>query len=469
MNDSGQVAFTAQLFGSGVTIFNNQGFWLHNTSTNSTTLVARFGSRPPGLPIGTRYGEYFESLALNNAGAVAFVAGIEPVVEPVDTGAWTSAGGPLRLLAADGYPIPGASQRACAPRRCLLAAHERRRQTSFFTDFNDQTLWVDTPSQPLRRVASAGDTLPGVPGMQVESLGAGLIDQNGRVAFGARLTSTSNPTGISGLWSETSGTLQLVAADGGSVPGHPDSFESFNSAQMNASGQLVFEAFMTNDSRLIAAQRPDGSLRVVAQTDQTLPGHSHTLINLYSPSINAAGHVAFPAYLAGFPSSPLPTSVWAENDTGLLLIAQAGQPAPGARGALFDRFEDIQFNDHGEVMFEAYLTEVAGITPDNDRGLWLLTRNGRLVLIAREGDYLDIAPGPAVNLQQVFTFDTVSSYPNMSAAERRMLSNRGEVLFQAVLYSGTSGLFLTGPIPEPSTLVLLSIAIIAALTRRRLK
>src|SRR5215212_8789685 len=54
VNDRGQVAFTAQIAGSGITGLNNSGLWVSNSPT-SQTLIARSGNRPPGLLAGVRF------------------------------------------------------------------------------------------------------------------------------------------------------------------------------------------------------------------------------------------------------------------------------------------------------------------------------------------------------------------------------------------------------------------------------
>jgi hypothetical protein len=78
VNDHGQVAFGAQLMGSGVNSQNDQGIWFRASAGGPQSLVSRFGMQPPGLPAGTRYGWYYESLNINNLGNVSFVSGIDP-------------------------------------------------------------------------------------------------------------------------------------------------------------------------------------------------------------------------------------------------------------------------------------------------------------------------------------------------------------------------------------------------------
>ncbi len=114
-------------------------------------------------------------------------------------------------------------------------------------------------------------------------------------------------------------------------------------------------------------------------------------------------------------------------------------------------------------MFEAYLTDgIAGVTPANDQGLWLRDRNGLLTLIARKGDTIDIAPGPATDLRQIASIDSIENYGYADVTQqRRTLTNQGEVLFWAQFTDGTTGLFLSHPVPEPASLVIALILAIA--------
>jgi hypothetical protein len=114
---------------------------------------------------------------------------------------------------------------------------------------------------------------------------------------------------------------------------------------------------------------------------------------------------------------------------------------------------------------------VGGVTSDNNQGLWLRTRNGRLTLVARKGNFLDTDPGPAQNLQRIFALSSIQALPNLITTQRRTLTNDGEVLFSAEFYNGPSGLFLSNPVPEPTTATLTAatLALSSLIRRRRLR
>ena len=90
---------------------------------------------------------------------------------------------------------------------------------------------------------------------------------------------------------------------------------------------------------------------------------------------------------------------------------------------------------------------------------------GQIYLVAREGDLLDVAPGPAVDLRQMTYVDSVGNSGN--TRQRHSLTNNGEALFFATFSDNSSGLFLTAAISEPTTLILLVLSIPATLCPRR--
>ena len=103
---------------------------------------------------------------------------------------------------------------------------------------------------------------------------------------------------------------------------------------MSPNGLLAFDAFTSaGPPRIMVAQRTDGTLRLVAATNTPIAGSPFTFTNFYEPRINTLGRVAFPAYLSGYPSTALPTSVWFEDPLGLHMLTRGGQVAPGT-GAL---------------------------------------------------------------------------------------------------------------------------------------
>ena len=176
LNDAGQTAFRADLTGSGVDSTNNQGVW--SEGSGSLSLVARTGSQAPGAPGGVnfRIDPAFElfSPVLNSAGQTAFYGGLTDG----NVGLWSEGSGSLTLVARSGIQAPG------------------------------------TP---------AGVNLSFSAGLSPFHLDWPKLNDAGQTAFvgaltGAGVTSTNNW----GVWSNGSGSLELVARAGDQAPGTPD-------------------------------------------------------------------------------------------------------------------------------------------------------------------------------------------------------------------------------------------------------
>ncbi len=458
LNDHGQVAFNANLVGNGVTDGNRVGVWTGDSYAD-LNITERWGDQPAGLPSGIAYADQGFTLSqLNNAGEVAVSAAIEPVSQPIVTGTWTSAGGASRLLAVKGYPFPGVTGTPIVTgsftNQPML---NDAGQTVFIAsaDFgtgNLGSLWVDTPGSPLRKVY----TISQGPG-STNSLLLPLIAANGRIAF-----QTRDPQA---LMSETLGTLQTVAQKGSVAPGTGGArYTSVAPSGMSLSstGLLAFDALLDSSSsfRINYAQNSDGTLRTIARAHQSAPGTTGNFDNFFAPVINAAGHVAFLGeYSSNHDLGNEANGVWLEGSAGLQLIVRRGDAAPGASsGALFETFNQIQLNDQGQVLIEAQLqTGPGGVSNSNDEGLWLYNTDGSLRLIAREGDLLDVAEGPAVDYRQILYLDSLGPI-NEFKGQKRTLNEFGQVLFHAGFTDGSSGLFLTQPIPEPSCFLSLLVA-----------
>jgi hypothetical protein len=75
---------------------------------------------------------------------------------------------------------------------------------------------------------------------------------------------------------------------------------------------------------------------------------------------------------------------WKQKSGGVVVVVRTGDEAPGAPGTQFHRPTSLALNSSGEVALKASLAG-AGITSDNDEGIWL-GHPGSLVLVAREGE-----------------------------------------------------------------------------------
>jgi len=169
LNDAGQTAFYAGLIGAGVDSTNNSGIW--SEGSGSLAFVARTGDQAPGTPSGVNFSDLRTRLVMNDAGQTAFSARLTG--SGVDTsnasGIWSEGSGSLALVARTGDQAPGLPSGV---------------------NFN---------------------ALPDPP----------ALNNSGQTAFWAFLRGPGTETSES-IWSEGTGSLELVARRGDQAPGTPD-------------------------------------------------------------------------------------------------------------------------------------------------------------------------------------------------------------------------------------------------------
>jgi hypothetical protein len=284
LNAAGEVAFNGQLTGTGVTSANNTGIW--STVGGTLAVVAREGNAGPGPNVGT--GVNFSSLGgpvLNSAGAVAFGGTLTGtgVLAGNDGGIWSTVGGTLAVVAREGGGGPGPNVGA---------------------------------------------------GVNFSSLGSPVINAAGEIAFRGDLTGTGvNSANDSGIWSTAGGTLTVVAREGSGAPGlNLGLGGALFGPVINAAGEVAFRSRIGNSDYGIWSNT-GGTLAVVALSGNVGPGPNvGTGVNfsfLDDPSINAAGDVAFRGILTG-------TGVDDTNDGGLWSTAGGVLHVVVREGELFD-------------------------------------------------------------------------------------------------------------------------------------
>jgi hypothetical protein len=103
LNDAGDMAFQAE------TIDSREGVWTGN-STSGFSLVAGDGLHAPGTPVGVTFKDFEVRPGFNNAGEIAFFAGLQGtgVNTSNRSGLWSEGGGSgLRIVARSGDQAPG--------------------------------------------------------------------------------------------------------------------------------------------------------------------------------------------------------------------------------------------------------------------------------------------------------------------------------------------------------------------------
>ncbi len=387
LNDAGQSAFIAQLAGTEVSDANSVGIW--SDGSGSLALVARQGDHAPGTPSGVTFDapggfpfDVFGTPILNNLGQTAFSARLAGTGMLFDLGLWSEGSGSVALVARLGSQAP------------------------------------DTPS--------------GVSYSFIDDFSLALNDA-GQTAFGALLSGSGvDITNASGIWSERSGRLALVARGGRHAPGTPDdvNFESFalyRPLALNDAGQTAFFAYLAGSgvddtNRVGVWSEGSGNLALVARSGTPAPGTASGVnFRLFAPpSLSNAGQAAFLAALDGVGvNSANERGIWVERSGGLTLIAREGSPAPGTpRAVRFSFFDDFYFhmNDAARIALRAYLTG-SGVDLTNHEGIWS-EGFGSLSLVARTGSH---APGTPSG---VYFGD-----PSTSSFGTPLLNDAGQVAF----------------------------------------
>ena len=254
-----------------------------------------------------------------------------------------------------------------------------------------------------------GQSAPGTSlGNMFHSLSSPAFNSAGQTAFRGSLISRG-PTILndSGIWSEGSGTLSIVARKGSPAPGLPG---------------IVFAPLLSDFN---------------------------------NPVLNDQGHVAFWAALSGSGVNLTNSnSIWSDVSGSLRLIARDGDPAPGTGPGIvfstpnsFSTFSPVPtINARGQIAFVGHVSG-PGVNELSDRGIWATDSFGTLRLVVRKGQSLEVAPN------EFRTIQFLSFATGASTSENSQLgfNDRGQVVFHAAFTDGTSGVFVSDSvaIPEP--------------------
>ncbi|MBS0562175.1 MAG: hypothetical protein JSR21_19180 [Proteobacteria bacterium] len=224
------------------------------------------------------------------------------------------------------------------------------------------------------------------------------------------------------------GGLRAVVRAGQPAPGG-GTFDRFDvvsqpvEAPVNARGQVAFYATVLHAAGregIFLAER--GRIAKVAAFGDPVPGGG--VLAAFSdhplPRLNAAGHVAFAAHIAGGRS---PEGIFLATEDGLRPIALAGDDAPGIAQGVIVGFNPPALNDNDEMAFAA--TVRRGRDTIDALYFW----NGRrLQRVLAEGDLLLRIGG------------------TVGAIGEPALNNAGVIAFPAAIVKGPAlgGIFVAG-------------------------
>ena len=333
---TGQVAFQATLTGPSVAGDNDVGIWAG--MPGSVTVVAREGDTPPGISGDVTYDEPNPPL-INSSGTVAYTAAVfgGGVNLDNDSGFWAGPPTAPALIVREGSPAPGAGvgvtygDTTLLPLRSSINASGRiafitELRGTNLTDQNDTAIYVGQPGAFTLRVRE-GNVAAGSPSTtRYSDFFTVALNATGDMVFSAALLGENGVALGEGIWMNpnNTATIRLVAKTGDKAPGTPAgvNYDLVTSPVMNNSGVIAFSGSVsgpgvdqTNNFVIFAGAV--GSVQLIGREATTFPegfGLSGEL------ALNDLGQVAFVGI-----DADANRSLWTFiPDQGMSLIAQAG-------------------------------------------------------------------------------------------------------------------------------------------------
>lgn len=462
INNSGQTAFTAKVI-SGSTQYRS----LWRDEAGVLTLMHQSGELPPGLSGDVAF-QVFRPPNMNDSGMIAFVAQLEgnDVQYPVnDQGVWKGVPGAVSLVARAGDAAPGSFGDTFGNAFGYWVLLSNSGQIAFHNNLNgggattNASLWQETASG-LTLVAKQNDEVPGIPNTAYYITGDRIyLNMNGQLLFNPSILCIPG-SGKCLDWNDyyTGAGLMQVAANSTittkykswtSAPGVPGGKFGYligkSPYDFNASGRMVFAAVLEYSESISPSNDwglwsdASGNLSLVAREGSHAPGTPAGAVfdgRFLRSVLNDTGQVAFIDLLkqgSGNVDASNDTGLWFGNADSLTLLAREGDQAPEfPDGWLFGGFSIHAINNRGQICFHAWVSSGS----ETYRGIWMYDPSGGLKLVVREGEALTLTSGETVTFQQ----DSISvGYDNMffgSNGEPRFFNDQGEIAFRATVLPG---------------------------------
>ncbi len=364
MNQHGEVLFTAHLAGSDVTTSNDEVFFA-GSRRSPGRIVARSGDPAPGL-------------------------------DP----SWN-------LVLPDNFYYPQINDQGHVAFR---AAHTGPR----FGNASSQAIFTSGGGDGTTALTNTGNQAHGLPdGVQYSpSLASPAINGSGRVAFWSGLILNANagvtPLTDAAIFSQRDGSeVAAIAREGqqvtGFAPGVTFNFFVSDSVHIDDAGRTSFYAGLlvpgqTGPQTAILSARESDAATAIAWTGATAPGVGEGVmydeISSDSLRFNRDGLAAFGSTITGEGvTGSNRFAIFAEHDdSGISVIARQGDQVPSLEPGLTygTMFSELAFSNEGHLAFVTGLNG-PGVNSSNNQALFMSIGDAPPVLIAREGDLLDLA------------------------------------------------------------------------------
>jgi hypothetical protein len=474
LTNSGSTAFHGGIFDGGINAPDNAGVWSEGTG-GGLSLIARKGSNAPGTS-DNFYSFGGNPIYINETGQTAFGASTgDGSISPHRAGIWSEgAGGGLELVAREGDVAPGTNGSTFDTLN--INAFNNAGQLVFQSflkggDADNTSGHWRHDSNGLSLIIREGQHAAGTTGdVNYQFLGPVRMNDSGQVTFATNLTG-ADVSGVidRGVWSEGhGGGLQLIARTGDPAPGAGPGTSFYDIGQIpsiNNAGHIAFFGSLQGGDATdgvnktgIWSEGIGGVLRLVARADDPVVDLPGTELAGFRGQVylGGGGQTTFVAGIRGpGVDSSNNTALFKEDGAGgLKLIAREGDVAPGTNAFFLEPQPTI--NAAGQVAFLSTLTGPSVDSSNND-AIFAEDRSGKLRLIAREGQWIDVDPSPLTDLRKIspssLTFLTRSGNQDGQGSG---FNDRGEIIFRASFEDDTSGIFISylATVPEPTTLVL---------------
>jgi len=470
MNNSGQIAIKAELVGTGVESSNDTGIWMYESGTGLRQFIREGDSIPNAEGRFSSFGR----LALSNNGQLAF-AGSAVNASAEYSGIWSMGGSGLTLVARNGESAPGTDWTFNNLSSTFVVINDNG-QVAFQASADDPNanliennigIWRESQDGTLELVVREGVNAPGTTNI-FHSLPSFDFNAAGEVAFGTRLEGLTGFEQDFGVWSNgRRDAIELVVRTGDPAPGTNANFDFVAEPVLSSNGSAAFRATLSGpgvtgvNNQGIWRDNGNGAVELILR-DSSAPAPGTRGANFDSfrnLAYNNSGQIAFFADIFGRgTNADSNQGVWSERqDTGLALIARTGNVAPGSELPFRHIDADtLAFNDNGQAAFLATIRDsTTAPRPSDFTGIWAQDLAGELRLIVLEGQQLDVSDDPSqAEFKTIATLDFFN---------RSRFNDVGQLLFSATFTDGSNGIFVSNlvAIPEPSTQMLLTISWLA--------
>jgi hypothetical protein len=321
---------------------------------------------------------------------------------------------------------------------------------------NDRGIWAESAGS-LNFAIRNGSHAPGTPAdVNFAGISVPTFNASGRIIFYSTLTGPSvvtlgNPNNV-GLWSDSTGTVDLITRSGDPAPGTPSGVNFLNSfikvEVLNAAGQTAFTSFL--DGPDVDGSNGEGiwlgvpgNLTLVARTGSHAPGTASG-VNFrqnfsLEPALNDAGQVAFSGRLTDSAANGN-TGIWAGAPGALRLVARETMQVPGMpSGIKFGTFNQIDpaLNSAGQTAFINTLSNGKRAVYSEESGVFrLVAFDGTPAVGALDGaNFSDFAP-PVLNAVGQTAFRARLSGSGVNASNDDGIWSEGTGALKLVARSG---------------------------------